>query len=335
MKLFVVLACAAILLYGLGSSLLPLILATVGAILSQPFIDWLKAKGIKKPFSTILIIMGVFIPILLLNFILVPMFFRELKDFLEVLPQNMTTFLDQVESLAIKVGLSLDYSRADLIELVNVHAKEVSVSLLKIITDALKRSAGNVTEMILTILNIFLIPVFFFYLVSENQYWRSLLKAIVPRAHHENVMKTFKNSVQLLKSYLQGQFIACTVLAVLYAIGLFAAGLKFGILIGIITGALSFIPYVGFSLGLIAGIVVAFSMGQGLGYVGLVFAIFFVIQAIESFVVTPKLVGNTVGLTPLESILVLIIFGNLFGFAGMIIAIPTGAILKSIIAEYV
>jgi predicted PurR-regulated permease PerM len=256
------------------------------------------------------------------------MFFRELKEFLAVLPQNMTYFLDQIEGLAVKIGVSLDYSRTDVLDLVNQHAKEVSVSALKIVTDALKRSAGNFTAIILTVLNVFLIPVFFFYLVSENRYWESVMKALVPKTYHGRITKTYERSLELLKSYMQGQFIACTVLAVLYAVGLFAAGLKFGVLIGIITGALTFIPYVGFSLGLVAGVIVAFSMGQGFGYVAAIITIFMVIQALESFVVT-------VGLTPLESILILIVFGNLFGFAGMLVAIPTGAILKTVIAEYV
>ena len=110
---------------------------------------------------------------------------------------------------------------------------------------------------------------------------------------------------------------------------------KFGILIGLITGGLSFIPYVGFSMGLALGLIVAAAEGQGFSHIALVLLVFMIGQALESFVITPKLVGHTVGLTALESILTLIIFGNLFGFVGMLVAIPTGAIIKTTIAGYI
>ena len=168
-------------------------------------------------------------------------------------------------------------------------------------TDTLNRSAGNMTAMILTILNVFLIPVFFFYLVSENSYWKSILKTLVPKPYYARVTQVFNTSTQLLKSYLQGQFLACTALSILYGFSLQIAGLKFGVLIGIITGSLSFIPYVGFSLGLVIVIIVAFSMGLGFGFVAIIIAIFFIIQTIETFIITPKLVGIYIVLTPLES----------------------------------
>jgi len=334
MKPFLILALFAILLYGLGSSLLPLILAGVGALLCEPYIEWLKNKGIKKPYSTALIIIVVFLPFLILNAILLPKMLRELGEFLAVLPKNLDKLLDQLETWAVAIGVSLDYSRQEIIKLIEDHTSEFSASIVNFLTEGFKKSVGNVTAVILTILNIFLIPIFFFYLVSENNYWRASLKALIPRDYHARLSQTMDQSVTILKSYLQGQFLACAILALIYAVGLQAVGLKFGILIGIITGALTFIPYVGFSIGMALGIIVAFSMGNGLGYVALVLAIFMIGQALESFVITPKLVGNNVGLTALESILILIIFGNLFGFAGMLIAIPTGAVIKTVLTEY-
>lgn len=335
MKILLPLILLAILLYGLGSSLVPLLLAGIAALLCDPYIQWLKTKGIRKPYSTLLIIIGVFLPIVLLAALLLPAMLRETREFLTVLPSNMTKLLDQVEGWAVGVGVSLDYDRKDVLELVEAHISQLSVGILKSITEGLKQSAGNLTQVLLTILNIFLIPIFFFYLVTEKNYWLATLKSLVPQQYHARALDTFGKSIVILKSYLQGQVLACTILGAIYSVGLFAVGLKFGILIGIITGSLSFIPYVGFSIGLILGVIVAFSMGHGLGYVALVLGVFMVGQALETFVVTPKFVGKHVGLTALESILVLIIFGNLFGFVGMLIAIPTGAIIKTTLTNYV
>jgi predicted PurR-regulated permease PerM len=258
---------------------------------------------------------------------------RELKEFLAVLPQNMDIVLGQLESLAIKIGVKFDYDRNDIMTLIRTHSEELSLGIARWLTDALKSSAGNVTQVLLMILNLFLIPIFFFYLVSENTYWRAAFKKLVPAEHHTRLSQVLEKSISILKSYLQGQVLACAILALLYGLGLQLAGLKFGILIGIITGSLSFIPYVGFSIGMGLGLVVAFSMGQGFGFVALILAIFMIVQSMESFYITPKLVGKNVGLTALESILILIIFGNLFGFAGMLIAIPSGAVIKTLIAE--
>ena len=321
-------------LYGLGSSLVPLLLAGIAALLCDPYIQWLKTKGIRKPYSTLLIIIGVFFPIIILNIIFWPIMLREVAEFLSVLPENMTKLLDQIEAWAVKVGVSLDYDRRDVLELVEVHVSKLSVSILKTITAGLKQSAGNLTQILLSVLNVFLIPIFFFYLVSEKNYWFALIKALIPREHYAYVLDTLKTSNVILKSYLQGQVLVCSILALIYSIGLLAVGLKFGILIGIITGSLTFIPYVGFSVGLALGLLVALSMGDGVSFIALVFVVFMFGQLLETFVITPKFVGKNVGLTALESILVLIIFGNLFGFVGMLVAIPTGAIIKSTLTNF-
>lgn len=335
MKVLLFFAIFGVIIYGLGSSLVPLLLAGIGALLCAPYINWLKTKGIKKPYSTILIIIGVFIPIIISNAILIPIFLREAKEFLAVLPGNMTKLLDQIEVWAVAIGVSLDYSRQDVLELVNTHSVELSNSIVKMLTASIKESAGNITQVILTVLNVFLIPIFFFYLVSENSYWRASLKAFIPREHHDRILRTLEKSIEILKLYLKGQVLACIILAIIYGVGLQLVGLKFGILIGMVTGLLSFIPYVGFSMGLVLGLIVAFSMGAGLGFVTLVFGVFMIGQSLESFIITPKLVGSNVGLTALESILILIIFGNLFGFIGMFVAIPAGAIIKVALTEYV
>lgn len=335
MKLFLGLALLLAVFYGLGSSLVPLLLAGIAALLCDPYIQWLKTKGIKKPYSTLLIIIGVFLPIIAFSLFLLPIILQESKEFLTALPDNMTNLLNQLERWAVAIGVSLDYDKNDVLALVEVHISKLSVSILKTLTDGLKQSAGSVTQVLLGVLNIFLIPIFFFYLVTEKKYWLATVKALTPKEHHARALKTLERSILILKSYLQGQTLACTILALIYSFGLFAVGLKFGILIGIITGYLSFIPYVGFSIGLGFGIIVALATGNGVGYLALVLSVFMIGQVLETFVVTPKFVGNQVGLTALESILVLIIFGNLFGFVGMIVAIPTGAIIKTTLTEYI
>jgi predicted PurR-regulated permease PerM len=275
------------------------------------------------------------LPVALISLFLLPVVLTEAKAFLIEFPNYTTRLLDGVERWAVKVGMSLEYNRSDVLTVVQSQIEKMSAGILKLFTDWLKHSVGDVTQAILTILNIFLIPIFFFYFVSEKNYWISTIKAIIPREHHKLALETLDKSGHIFKSYLQGQVLACTILAIFYSVGLAAVGLKFGILIGIVTGALTFVPYVGFSIGLVMGLIVASTMGSGIGHVLIVFIVFMIGQSLETFVITPKYVGKNVGLTELESILVLIIFGNFFGFIGMLVAIPSGAIIKTALTNYV
>ena len=118
----------------------------------------------------------------------------------------------------------------------------------------------------------------------------------------------------------------------IYSVGLLIVGLKFGLLIGCLTGLFTFIPYVGFSLGLVAAVITALAnLSEGSGQLMGVAIVYSIGQILESYVVTPRIVGNKVGLSPFEAILALIVFGNLLGFVGLFLAIPAGGIVKVVL----
>lgn len=123
------------------------------------------------------------------------------------------------------------------------------------------------------------------------------------------------------------------ILSILYGFGLWATGLKFGLIIGLISGMISIIPYAGFTLGFLAAIIMGVANFTGVDTLVGIIIVFAIVQVLEGFIITPKLVGDKVGLSPFVTILVLIIGGNLFGLLGMLLAIPVGAIAQALLQD--
>jgi predicted PurR-regulated permease PerM len=137
----------------------------------------------------------------------------------------------------------------------------------------------------------------------------------------------------VLSGYIRGQLLVAAILSLLYGIGLAVVGLRFGFAIGFLAGWLSVIPYVGFSFGFLTSMMIGIANYQGVGQLMGVVAVFLVVQGLEGTVITPKLVGNKVGLSALATMLSLIIGGNLFGLVGMLIAIPVAGTLKIVLVD--
>jgi len=159
------------------------------------------------------------------------------------------------------------------------------------------------------------------------------VKSFVPKSIQPKISHYIALSNTVLSGYIRGQLMVAFALAILYAVGLSAVGLKFGALIGIASGLISIIPYAGFTLGFLTAIIMALSNYSGMDQIFGIVAVFVIVQALEGIIITPKLVGDKVGLSAFATMLVLIIGGNLFGLMGMLIAIPLAAIIKSLIGE--
>jgi len=159
------------------------------------------------------------------------------------------------------------------------------------------------------------------------------LKSFVPPAYLPKLKHYAKLSNTVLSGYIRGQLMVALILGVLYAIGLSLVGLKFGLLIGLLAGLISIIPYAGFTIGFATALFVGLANFTGWGPIVGIAAVFTAVQALESTVITPNLVGDKVGLSAFATMLALIIGGNLFGLVGMIIAIPLAAIAKAILSE--
>tara|TARA_R110002049_G_scaffold78953_8_gene201476 strand:- start:144 stop:1262 length:1119 start_codon:yes stop_codon:yes gene_type:complete len=311
-----------VLFWLLGPILTPFVVGAVFAYLCDPAVNWLASKRLPRPLAVLLVILAMGSAILLLFLILVPIFWREVAALVARLPELLEAFDTRLlPALNERLGTDVRLDIAALRELL-AENQEQAKQLLPALLGQL-REGGMALVSLAT--NLVLIPVVMFYLLQEWPRIIPAVRSVIPRPMVESTTRIVEQIDSVLSEFLRGQLSVMLVLATYYSIALWIAGLSFALPVGIITGLLSFIPFVGFGGGLILAILAALLQGEGLTLligVGIVYGLG---QLLESYALTPYLVGERIGLHPLAVIFALMAFGQLFGFVGMLVALPVSA----------
>jgi len=329
----VFLCALAVAVSGLGEAYYPLITSLALAYLLFPVIVRLESWGLKRE----LVVAGVFILtlalILLVLVMLIPTLIADAQLFFKELPANLDKALTQLDLLFQRYDIQIPLDKASMVAFIKEHASQLSIETLGNVAIFIKNVFTNVVGFVIALLNILLFPLFFFFVINDYESIVSNVKSLVPLRWQDPLAEFLTKVNVILSGYIRGQLLVALILAGLYGAGLWLVGLKFGLFIGLLTGLLSIIPYVGFTLGFVSALVVALSTMDGYGVLVGVVTVFMVVQALESFVMTPRLVGGKVGINALTTIVALIIGGNLLGLFGMLLAIPTAGILKMIMVD--
>lgn len=321
-------------LIGLGDALVPLLFSFVMAYMCFPFVKKLEQRGIPRNLSVIAIIAIFFIAIIAIILLVLPGVIVEASGFIRELPANVDKAIAKIKEVIAEQGYTLDLSQEISIrEYVEAHRDSWIESASKTVGRWIKGAFTGVVGWVLAILNLFLIPLFFFYLMVDFEQFRGALRQILPEEWNVRIRRYADLANTVLSGYLRGQVMVALLLGLLYGLGLSLIGLRYGFLIGFVSGLISIIPYAGFIIGFSTAAIVAIANSSGWQTVAGVAAVFISVQAVEGSFITPKLVGDKVGLNSLTTILALIIGGNLLGFVGMLIAIPVAAIIKTFISE--
>jgi predicted PurR-regulated permease PerM len=257
--------------------------------------------------------------------LLVPLIERQLVTLVESLPRYRDWLIGSLlpwleERTGIDLTVWLDPER--IIQLVREHwerAGGVAATLL----GYLSRSGF---ALIGWLANIVLLPVLTFYFLRDWDLLVERIAALVPRDHIGTVRRLAHESDLVLGAFLRGQFSVMLALGALYAIGLWAVGLDLGLLIGVIAGLVSFVPYLGPATGVVLGVVAGTVQFGDWPHVAMILAVFGIGQAVESYWLTPKLVGDRIGLHPVAVIFAIMAGGQLFGFLGVLLALPVAAV---------
>lgn len=322
---------AVLFIYGLDTSLIPLLLSTFLAYASLPLVKYLETKGgLSRIYATASVVTVAGLSLLVLGVLILPPLFTEVREAILHLPQQLSAILGKVNGLLSGFGIYVPYDRQSLTDFAQSFFENMSSDVVKTSGNFVKSSFLSATSVVVVVLNLFLIPIFFVYVVNDCEGLLNHVKNVVPLSWRPRFEQFLKQCDQILSGFIRGQLLVCSILAVVYSAGLLLVSVKFGLLIGILTGLFTFIPYVGFSFGFLAAMLSAVSQVPSYGYGPLVgtLIVYGIGQALETYIVTPGIVGNKVGLSPFQAILALIVFGNLLGFAGLFIAIPAGAIVK-------
>lgn len=311
------------LLYLLAPILTPFALAGVLAYLLDPGAGWLERHRIPRALASVLMVL-VFLALATgLVLILLPVLEREAMAFNDRLPALVVQLNQRVSPLLRQwLGISLQFDPGALRALAMQHvgAQDLATSLLT--------KFGNGSLALLQVLvTLMLVPVVLFYLLLDSRLIRERLEASIPRRWHPQTMEILGDIDAVLAQFLRGQLTVMLLLAIYYSAALEIAGLESALPIGVLTGLLIFVPYVGFALGLVLATVVALLESGTWQALLSILLIYGLGNALEGFFLTPRLVGERIGLHPLAVIFALLAFGHVFGFFGVLVALPTSAVL--------
>jgi len=308
----------------LGSALTPFLIGAILAYLGTPVVNRLQKRGVPRAVSTLLVILFIGLLLAALFFVLIPLVQSELVTITRRVPDLFAQFTARVAPiLEEKFGVTLALDFESLREFVTENAQEARDLSAKLLSGVKTGSA-----IVLTILvNLALIPVVMFYLLRD---WNMLLERVdelVPLRWRPQVRSIAREVDGVLAEFLHGQLLVMLALAIYYVIALSIVRLDHALAIGILTGVLVFIPYVGFGLGFMLGVLAALLQWHGFPAFFAVLAVYGIGQLLENYVLVPLLVGDRIGLHPLAVIFALLAFGELFGFAGVLMALPVSAML--------
>ncbi len=314
----------ALLVLWLGDILTPFLIGAILAYFASPAVTLGERRRIPRTLGTLLAIVIILLLLLGLLLVLIPLVHNEIAQVGRRLPDLAAQLYAKLAPwLRDTLGVELQLDLATVKQLISENLSSAEAVTLKLLYGV--KTGGTVLIGIL--INLALIPVVMFYLLRDWNRIVARVDELLPRRWVPRVRTIAREIDGVLAEFLRGQLSVMAVLAVYYSVALSIAGLQFALPIGILTGILVFIPYVGFGLGLVLGVMAALLQWSGWpGFVA-VLSVYGVGQLLENYVLVPWLVGDRIGLHPLAVIFALLAFGELFGFAGVLLALPVSAAL--------
>ncbi len=307
-------------LWFLGNVILPFVAGGAIAYLLDPVADRLERLGLSRALATVLIALGVALVAVLLILAVIPLLVQQLTALVNAAPayfQSLQAFLlDRFPDLKDETS-TIRQTIVSIGETIRSKGGQFANALI-----------GSALEVINALVFLVVVPVVSFYLLLDWDRMLARIDAMLPRDHAPVVRSLAREIDAKLAAFVRGQLSVCLVMGIYYMIALALVGLQFGPLVGALAGAITFIPYVGALVG--GGLAIGLALFQFWGewvWIGAVVGVFALGQFLEGNVITPKLVGESVGLHPVWLLFALSVFGSIFGFLGLLIAVPVAAMI--------
>ena len=308
----------------LGPVLTPFLIGAIFAYLGTPLVDRAQRRRVPRAWSTLLVILLIGLLVAALFFVLIPLVQSEVASITRRVPDLFAQLTNRVAPvLQENFGITLSLDFESIREFITENAEQARALSVRLLSSV--KTGGAIV--LTLIVNLALIPVVMFYLLRD---WNMIIDRVddlLPLRWRPKVRTVAREVDGVLAEFLHGQLLVMAALAIYYAIGLSLARLDHALAIGILTGLLVFIPYVGFGIGFLLGLMAAVLEWHGWPGFLAVMAVYGIGQLLENYVLVPFLVGDRIGLHPLAVIFALLAFGELFGFAGVLMALPVSAAL--------
>ncbi len=314
------------LVYWLHPILSPFLAGILLAYLADPLVDRLERLGLSRTWGVIAVFALFSLILAMLLLVLVPMLAKQLVRLFELAPQ----MLDWLQHTALpwvqgRLGLAEGFWKFDKIKAaISEHMGQTT----DIVGVVLTQATVSGLALLAWLANLVLIPVVSFYLLRDWDLMMAKLRHLVPRQREEQVVQLAGECHEVLGAFVRGQLLVMVALGMIYAGGLMLVGLELGLLIGMIAGLAAIVPYMGFIIGIGAALIAGlFQYGGDLYPLLSIAAVFMVGQILEGMVLTPLLVGDRIGLHPVAVIFAILAGGELFGFTGVLLALPVAAVI--------
>lgn len=315
-------------LYKARSILSPFVTSFVLSYVLNPYNSKLQKIIKNRSFSVILILITFFSIFFIILFAGLPILYSEASNLIMKFPDYITRIYGVINDL---ISSSINERFSEVIKSINVpNMKDVFVQNVFFKTGIFSKVFHSSTSIISFFTSIFLLPMIMFFLMRDWDIIVSSLKMLIPKKHYEAFNNQLNEIDKLISCYIIGQFKVCIILGLMYGIALFILGLNYSFLISVITGVLSFIPYVGTFFAFICSNLIALSQFN----LYMIIALNCVLisgQFLEGFIITPKIIGKSVNLNPLWILFSIFTGGAIWGFAGVCVAVPLAITFRVVI----
>ena len=322
--------------YLLSPILTPFLVAAFIGYIGDPLVDKFEARKLSRSLSVTIVFVFFTLIMLLIIVLLIPLLenqivalVKKLPGFIEYMQDDVIPRLLSITGLA---GQSTEYG--------------IDLTVLKKAIGENWRSIGGIAGYVVNsistsglliiawISNLVLIPVIAFYFMRDWDIMVDKIAHLIPRHIEPLVTRLVRESDEVLAAFMRGQLLVMACLATIYSLGLWMAGLELALLVGLLAGMVSFVPYLGFIVGILAAVIAAVMQLHDLSLLLPIAIVFGIGQLIESMILTPLLVGDRIGLHPVAVIFAILVGGQLFGFVGVLIALPVSAVVM-VLLRYV
>lgn len=316
------------LLYQVASIVMMLLFSIFLAYLMNPFVNFLEKHSLPRWVGASILMLFIGGIAFTIVAFMIPMFIDNVVNLFKNMPEYISKLFAFTEKLLARFDITFSFASVQtfLIERMGLVGKYALATATT--------AAASVKSVMAIVLNVVLIPFLVFLLLKDFPKVRSFTHQVVERFHLQQLMSHAHEFEALVGKYFRGMFLVGLILSVLYSLVLIIVGVNTSILLGIVTGMGVLIPYVGFALGLVVSLIMTALQFHDVIHVVYVLIGFLIVQFMESFLITPKIVGDSLGLNPVLVIIGLMMGGTLFGFFGMILALPVTAFIKILMNKY-
>lgn len=304
--------------------LTPILISTILAYLINPFVQYFETKGLKKVPSILLVYALILLIMILAIFFILPLVFNEISNLLKMLPKYIDELLKNVDNAKIYYSKLLPKGFELLLNKRIESLNTIAVKKLDILIQELISLSTHILDLIVT-------PIITFYVLKDKDILKNELKEIIPESKKSTLLRILKDLDNVMSKYIRGQIYISLFVTLLTSIGLMIIKVRYSIVIGIIAGVLNIIPYFGPILGAIPAVTIGLidSFYKGIW----AFIIFFLVQQVESAILAPKIMSDSVDLHPITVIITLLVGEQFFGIWGLLFSLPVVAMIKVILKD--